>query len=46
VGPLASAGIRVPAIFAGSAVVAAVMGGLSFVVAHRRPSPAAVHPRP
>jgi MFS family permease len=46
VGPLTSAGIRLPAIFAASAAVAVVMGGLSFVVARRRPSPATVHPRP
>jgi predicted MFS family arabinose efflux permease len=46
VGPLTSAGIRLPAIFAASAVVAAGMGLLSLVVAHRRPSPASVHPRP
>jgi MFS family permease len=46
VGPLTSAGVRLPAIFGASAVVAAVMGGLSFAVAHRQPSPAAVHPRP
>ena len=46
VGPLAGAGIRLPALFTASAVVAAVMGGLSFLVARRRPSPAAVHPRP
>jgi len=46
VGPLTSAGVRLPTIFAASAAVAAVMGGLSFAVAHRQPSPAAVHPRP
>jgi MFS family permease len=46
VGPLTSAGIRLPAIFAAAAVVAAGMGLLSLVVAHRRPSPATVHPRP
>ncbi len=46
VGPLSSAGVRLPAIFAAAAVVAAVMGGLSLVVAHRRPSPASLHPRP
>jgi len=46
VGPLTSAGVRLPAIFAASAVVAAVMGALSFAVAHRQPSPATVHPRP
>ena len=37
---------RLPAIFAASAVVAAAMGGLSLVAAHRQPSPASVHPRP
>jgi MFS family permease len=46
VGPLSSAGIGLPEIFAASAVVAAVMGGLSLAVAHRQPSPATVHPRP
>lgn len=46
VGPLTGAGIGLPALFAAGAVVAAGMGGLSFLVAHRRPSPAAVHPRP
>ena len=46
VGPLTSAGVRLPTIFAASAAVAAVMGGLSLAVAHRQPSPAAVHPRP
>jgi hypothetical protein len=33
-------------LFGASAVVAAGMGLLSLVVAHRRPSPATVHPRP
>jgi hypothetical protein len=46
VGPLTSAGIRLSAVFGASAVVAAVMGGLSLAVAHRQPSPVAVHPRP
>ncbi len=46
VGPLISAGVRLPAVFGASAVVAAVMGGLSLAVAHRQPSPATVHPRP
>jgi predicted MFS family arabinose efflux permease len=46
VGPLISAGVRLPVLFAASAVVAAAMGLLSLVVAHRRPSPATVHPRP
>ncbi len=46
VGPLTSAGIRLPAVFGASAVVAAVMGGLSLAVAHGQPSPVTVHPRP
>ena len=46
VGPVTDAGVRLPAIFAASAGVAAVMGALSLVVAHGRPSPASVHPRP
>jgi MFS family permease len=46
VGPLVSAGVRVPAIFAASAVIAGLMGFFSFVVARGRPSPATVHPRP
>jgi MFS family permease len=46
VGPLASAGVRLPVLFAVSAVVAAGMGLLSLVVALRRPSPGTVHPRP
>jgi predicted MFS family arabinose efflux permease len=46
VGPLTGSGIRLPVVFGASAFVAAVMGGLSLVVAHRQPSPAAVHPRP
>ena len=46
VGPLTSAGVRLPAIYAASAAVAAVMGGLSLAVARRQPSPATVHPRP
>jgi MFS family permease len=46
VGPLVSAGIRVSAIFAASAVIAAVMGGFSLVVARGRPSPASLHPVP
>ena len=46
VGPLTSAGIGLPAIFAACAAVAVVMGGLSLLVAHRQPAPAAVHPRP
>jgi predicted MFS family arabinose efflux permease len=46
VGPLTSIGVGLPVIFAACAAVAAVMGGLSLLVAHRQPSPAAVHPRP
>ena len=46
VGPLVSAGVRVPEIFAASAVIAGTMGLFSFVVARGRPSPATVHPRP
>jgi FHS family glucose/mannose:H+ symporter-like MFS transporter len=46
VGPLTSAGVRLPAVYAASAVVAVVMGVLSLAVAHRQPSSTTVHPRP
>jgi hypothetical protein len=46
VGPVTDAGVPLPAIFAVSAAVAAGLGALSLVVAHGRPSPASVHPRP
>jgi MFS family permease len=46
IGPLRDAGLTLPAVFGASAGVAAVMGGISLVVAHRRPSPASLHPRP
>jgi hypothetical protein len=46
VGPLVSAGVRLPVIFGASAAVAAGMGLLSFAVAHGRPSPQSLHPRP
>ena len=46
VGPLTSAGVALPTIFAASAAVAVILGGLSLAVAHRQPSPATVHPRP
>jgi MFS family permease len=46
VGPLVDAGVRLPVIFGFSAAVAAGMGLLSLVVAHRRPSPQSLHPRP
>jgi MFS family permease len=46
VGPLTAGGVRIATIFGAAAVVAAVMGGLSLAVAHGRPSPATLHPRP
>jgi MFS family permease len=46
VGPLRRAGLSLPELYGASAVVAAALGVLSFAVAHRRPSPASVHPRP
>ena len=46
IGPLREAGVALPEIFAASAVVAAALGVLSFVVAHGRASPASLHPRP
>jgi hypothetical protein len=46
VGPLVDAGVRLPVIFGFSAAVAAGMGLLSLAVAHRRPSPNSLHPRP
>jgi MFS family permease len=46
VGPLVSAGTGTAVIFAAGAVVAAVMGAFSLVVARGQPSPATLHPRP
>ena len=46
VGPLVSDGVRIPQIFAASAVIAGLMGFFSFAVARGRPSPATLHPRP
>lgn len=46
VGPLRDAGLSLPDLFGASAVVAVVLGGLSFGVAHGRPSPRSLHPRP
>jgi Major Facilitator Superfamily len=46
VGPLRSAGITLPEIYAGAAVAAVGLGLLSLLVARGRGSPAAVHPRP
>jgi MFS transporter len=46
VGPLRDAGVSLPGLFGISAVVAVVLGGLSFGVAYGRPSPRSLHPRP
>jgi MFS family permease len=46
VGPLRSAGVRLPEVYAASAAVAVVLCVLSFAIAGGRPSPAALHPRP
>ena len=46
VGPLRSAGLTLPEIYAGAAVVAAGLGLLALAIARGRPSPAALHPRP
>ena len=46
VGPLRDHGVAFPAIFTASAVVACIMGALSFAVAQGRPSPTSLHPRP
>ena len=44
IGPLVDHGVGLPTIYAAAAVVAAALGGMSFVVARRRPSPASLHP--
>jgi hypothetical protein len=46
VGPLRRAGLTLPDLYAASAVVAGALGLLSLAVAHGRPSPRSVHPRP
>jgi predicted MFS family arabinose efflux permease len=46
VGPLRDAGVSLPGLYGISAAVAVVLGGLSFGVAHGRPSPRSLHPRP
>lgn len=46
VGPLRATGLTLADIYAASAAVAVAIGLLSFAIAHRRPSPAALHPRP
>jgi predicted MFS family arabinose efflux permease len=46
VGPLRRAGLTLPDLYGASAVVAVALGLLSLAVAHGRPSPGSVHPRP
>ncbi|MGH3016876.1 MAG: MFS transporter [Gaiellaceae bacterium] len=46
VGPLLAGGVELQTVYAFAAAIAAAMGLWSFVVAGRRPSPAALHPRP
>ncbi|MGH3123096.1 MAG: MFS transporter [Streptosporangiaceae bacterium] len=46
VGPLQRAGLTLPDLYGSSAVVAVALGVLSLAVAHRRPSPRSLHPRP
>jgi hypothetical protein len=46
VGPLQSLGVDLSTLFGLTALVAAVMGLLSFAVAGSRPEPVSVHPRP
>jgi hypothetical protein len=46
VGPLRRAGLTLPDLYGASAVVALALGLLSLAVAHRRPSPRSLHPRP
>ncbi|HEX3389351.1 MAG TPA: MFS transporter [Streptosporangiaceae bacterium] len=46
VGPLRRAGLTLPDLYGASAVVAVALGLLSLAVAHGRPSPRSVHPRP
>ncbi len=45
-GPVESAGVSLSTILGLTAVLAAAMGLLSFVVAGRRPEPMSLHPRP
>ena len=44
VGPLHDAGVGLPTIYAVAAGIAVLLGAWSFAVAHRRPSPASLHP--
>jgi hypothetical protein len=46
VGPLRSAGLSLAGIYAAGAVVAVLLGAVSLVIAHGRPSPASLHPHP
>jgi fucose permease len=46
VGPLLDNGVSLPTVYAFAGIVAAAMGAVSFVVAHRRPSPSSLHPAP
>ncbi len=46
VGPLRQAGLTLPGLYGVSAVVAVALGVMSLAIAHRRPSPRSVHPRP
>jgi hypothetical protein len=44
--PLTGAGVPIAAVFAVAGAVAAALGCLSLAVAHGRPSPSTLHPRP
>ena len=46
VGPLHDSGVALPVLYTVSSAVEVVMGVLSFAVAHRRPSPVSLLPRP
>jgi len=46
VGPLLDGGVELSALYACAALIAVAMGGWSFVVARRRPSPTPLHPVP
>ena len=44
-GPLADAGVGLPALFGFAAIAAVIMGGLSFVLARKSQQPSALLPR-
>jgi predicted MFS family arabinose efflux permease len=46
VGPLRDLGVGLSTIYGAAAIVATIMGLTSFAVAHRRPPPPSLHPRP